>query len=278
MIQTFRNLRAHVLDKWFIKNPRLRSRITRIVYGDKNVELNLFGTSLEVNSLRENGYLRAHRLALNSSLWRDEVSTLLALFSILRPGDTFVDVGANVGLFSCTVSRLPDVKVLAFEAHPDTYLRLARNASHHGATATHVAVSDKPGELSFVDGAVSHVFAEASHRNAYHEGTTTIKVEARPLDDLLPMDRPLVMKVDVEGHEPAVLNGAKRLIESGQLKAVILDASPESRKAAEILRQHQYVVLDAGNYGEVSSQTGVFLALNPDGLARIRIDRATISE
>lgn len=271
MIKALRNIRAHLLEKWFIKNPRLRSRVTRLIYGNKDVEINLFGTTLEVNSLRENGYLRAYRLARNSSLWRDEMSTLLALFSILRPGDTFVDVGANVGLFSSTVSRLPNVRVLAFEAHPDTYSRLARNAARHGAKATQVAVSDEPGELEFLDGAVSHVFAAASHQNAYHIGKTGIKVKARTLDEMLPRDRPLIMKVDVEGHEPEVLKGAGELMKSGLIHAVLLDASPgsESLQAASLLRQSQFTILDASTLREASAHTAVFLALSKDGLVRL---------
>ncbi|MBL9116061.1 MAG: FkbM family methyltransferase [Verrucomicrobiaceae bacterium] len=253
--------RAYLLDKLFIKQPWLRRLVTQCLYGTGDHEVQLFGTRLKVNALRENGYLRADRLVKHSSLWRDEVSLLMTLSHLVQAGDTFVDVGANIGVFCCSLARLPGVKVIAFEANPETYKRLQANAAVHGVDARCMAISDKAGELEFCDGAVSHVFAEVSHRNDYHLGGSTVKVKAMPLDDVLSGQNRLVIKVDVEGHEPQVLRGAERLIESGAVKAVVLDASKEARTASQWLEGKGFKLVDPLTYLPPSASTGVFVAL-----------------
>jgi len=262
MHMTFwRNLRAYVLDKWFIKNPVLRRFVTRMLYGEKDMEVFLCGTRLIINSTRENGYLRAFRRAEHSSLWRDEVGSLLSLFAVLRSGDLFLDVGANIGVFACMVARLPGIEVMAFEAHPNTFTRLQINSQHAGVKAVQMAVSDVKGTMEFVDGAVSHVFAAVAHRNDYHSGPTII-VESSRLDDIIKSSKSIVLKIDVEDHECAVLRGAERLLDQGSVQAVLLDAGREALNAAEMLKQRGFLMLDARTLGAVGSSTPAFLMLS----------------
>ncbi len=58
------------------------------------------------------------------------------LSTVLRPGDTVVEVGANIGFLSLLASRLvgPSVRVLAIEAHPRTYFALLNNLKRNSAT------------------------------------------------------------------------------------------------------------------------------------------------
>lgn len=252
---------AWVLDRWFIKNPRLRLMVTKWFYGNKDTRINLAGTSLLINATKENGYLRAYKAAQRSSLWRDEIATVCALFATLRPGDLFVDVGANIGLFSCLVSRVPEVKVLALEACPDTFQRLEKNCRDHGIEAINTAVSNSERLLDFCAGAVSHVFAAAIHRNSYHFGKT-VQILARPLDDLIQMERPIVLKIDVEGHEPEVLEGCSRLLNRGLIHGVFLDASSEARKAAQWLASRGFEIVDPSSFKELTESSSVYLALS----------------
>lgn len=251
-----------MFDRLFIKQPRIRALVTRCLYGDKDAEVSLMGCRLIINSTAENGYLRAFKKAQGSSLWRDEVSTLCALFSILRPGDLFVDVGANIGLFSCMVSRLPDVEVVAIEANKDTFCRLEKNCAAHGVRAIHAAISDRDQILQFCSGAVSHVFAAKAHRNEYHFGGL-VEMQAHTLDKLIHSDRPMILKLDVEGHELEVLKGASALIANARIHAVVLDASAEARKAATWLESQGFIVCDATSLSPVTDTSGVFIALSP---------------
>lgn len=254
---------AWMIDRWFIKNPRLRLLVTKWVYGDKNTRITLAGTSLLINSTKENGYLRAYKAAQTSSLWRDEIGTICALFATLRPGDMFVDVGANIGLFSCIVARLPDVEVLALEANPDTYRRLEENCRDLGVMAINTAVSNCDRMLEFCSGAVSHVFAVSDHRNSYHFGES-VQVRARPLDHLIQGSRPLVLKIDVEDHEPEVLEGCSRLLAEGMIHAVFLDASGEARKAALWLERRGFKIVDPTSFKGLTDSSGVYLALSAE--------------
>jgi FkbM family methyltransferase len=257
------HIKSYLIDRFFIKKPWLRKRVTRWLYGTANARVRLFGADLTVNAARENGYLRAFRKAAYSSVFRDEVSGFLALAHVLREGDCFVDVGANIGLYSSVVARLPGVKVVALEANPDTYRRLEENALTHHFEAVHIAVSDQPGELEFVEGAVSHVFAVSEHRTVYNT-SETVKVRSARLDEILSVEEgPFILKIDVEDHEPQVLAGASGLLEVGRIHAVLLDVSQKSAEAASQLRSKGFHVLDADTFSEPTAATAVFLAIHP---------------
>ena len=60
----------------------------------------------------------------------------LFLSTVFRPGDTVIDVGANIGVLSLLTSRLLGLsgRVLAIEAHPRTYLALLNNLKRNSAT------------------------------------------------------------------------------------------------------------------------------------------------
>jgi FkbM family methyltransferase len=256
-------LKSYLIDKYFIKKPKLRRWVTRLIYGDHDMQANLFGCTLTIHSVRENGYLRAYQKAASSSLFRDEVSVLLALSHVLREGDCFVDIGANIGLYSAVMSRLPGVKVLAIEANPDTCRRLGVNASRHRFESRNIAISDVTGELEFSEGAVSHVFAVSAHRTIYNT-SETVKVSSITLSEML-ADRagPFVLKIDVEDHEPQVLAGASSLLESGRIAAVLLDVSMQSWVAAKTLRASGFHIVDASTFGEPSELSGAILAIHP---------------
>jgi FkbM family methyltransferase len=257
-----RKWKAYVFDQFFIKQPRLRLFITRLLYGDRLHEITLFGSRLTVHSIKENGYLRAFNVARHGSLWRDETSSMMALFTILRPGDHFIDAGANIGVYSCTISRVPGVSVTAFEASPSTFERLKINCERHGVKALNVALSDREQDLEFSTGVVSHVFAASSHRNRYHFGPT-VTISASRLDVLVDDSRPIIMKLDVEGHELEVLHGAQKLISSGAIHAVLIDASPETVTASTWLEAQGFTLLDPTTFLPPRSSLSTLLALSP---------------
>ena len=260
---TFTKIRAWAIDQLFIKQPRLRYLVTRLIYGRGPRQISLLGTSLTVDALRENGYLRAYQRTRTTSLWRDETATFCALFAVLRPGDLFVDAGANIGLFACTVARLPSVHCIAFEANPDTFPRLKTNADLHGVEARNIALSDSNDrELEFASGAISHVFAADAHRNRYHVGGT-VRLRTHTLDSQLERDRPIVLKIDVEGHELEVLGGAHDLLETGTIEAVMLDASPETAAAAVKLATHGFHLLNPATFLPATPADPVILAVSP---------------
>jgi FkbM family methyltransferase len=217
-----------LLDRYFIRQPKVRQFVTRTLERDEDQDVNLFGTRLRINRIKEHGYLRAARkLGFHSAL-RDEAGALVTLSLLLCPGDTFVDVGANVGLFVCTLGRQRflsgEPRFYAFEANPDTFNRLVESARGLDITVQQVAISDRLGELEFVAGAVSHVFTEWTNRNQYNfKDQPRTVVRSQRLDESDIKGNSLIIKIDVEGQELKVLRGATALFDHDRVKAVYLD-------------------------------------------------------
>jgi FkbM family methyltransferase len=146
-------------------------------------------------------------------LRQEEPEDLLVLRRLLLPGQTFVDCGANVGLWSLVAATAvrPSGKVFAFEPNPRTHQRLAQHIEHNGlgaiVTTFASCCGSDTGELSFRCEArhnVSHVASESA--------SNTVFVPVTPLDAALG-DHPVHgVKIDVEGHELPVLKGSESLL------------------------------------------------------------------
>jgi FkbM family methyltransferase len=238
-----------IIDKQFIKRPLLRRFITRLFYGNKDKIVNFLSTSLYINSLKENGYLRAGKYADKSSVFRDEVSILINLASFITPGTTFIDVGANVGLYCSSFARFQKVyqhlEIYAFEANPDTFSRLSKTVEDKNIEIFNVALSNNNKELDFVEGVVSHVFAEKTNINSYHlKNRKTVKVEAKRLDSFNIEGDSIMLKIDVEGHEYEVLEGAKGLFEAGRIRVVYLDGYKKQEAILSFLKNYGFKLFD----------------------------------
>lgn len=143
-------------------------------------------------------------------VFREDYEPEVQFFSErLRPGQSFIDVGANFGLFTVLASRRVGAagKVLAFEpwAGSATHLRRNVEANRCANVAIHeCALSDDVGTAKFS-------VHEDCGRNSLGQLDTadSAEVEVRRLDELLPGDARLDwMKIDVEGAEELVLRGA----------------------------------------------------------------------
>jgi FkbM family methyltransferase len=254
-----------LIDRFFIKQPLLRRAVTRLLEGDCEKQVEVTGTKLTVHTIKEHGYLRASRLCRNSSLLRDELSVIINLSLLLNESDTFIDVGANVGFYTHTAARfaklLPGMRVYAYEANPDTYARLVREAPRH-VRARQIAISDRAGSLDFVEGAVSHVFTVSGKASRYSIEERVVCVPAHRLDECDIKGDSLVIKVDVEGQEMEVLKGAAGLLEAGRVKAVYLDGY-ENRGVEEMLKEYGFRLFDGRTLDAVSGDVFSLLAVHP---------------
>lgn len=141
------------------------------------------------------------------------------LTSRLRPGDVFVDVGANIGYFSLLASKLvgPTGAVVAIEASPSTFALLRANLELNHASnvrAVNVAASDTSGSLTLYEGPTwNRGLATTVHPRG---GTETTEVASLPLSDILSADelaRARVLKIDVEGAELRVVRGLLEVLD-----------------------------------------------------------------
>jgi FkbM family methyltransferase len=131
----------------------------------------------------------------------------------LKPGCTFVDVGANIGYFTLLGSRTVGRRgsVIAFEPLPATRKRLERNVHLNGATNIEIhcaAASDCNGSATFYEGPSDHL-GQSSLRKLVEvqRRPSAIQVPTTRLDDVLRSRTVDLIKIDVEGAEVRVLMG-----------------------------------------------------------------------
>jgi FkbM family methyltransferase len=141
-----------------------------------------------------------------------EPATILTLQRHLRPGDVFVDVGANVGMIALTASALVGAsgQVLAFEPNVDVAARLEASIDANGVQNIRVFRT----ALGDVDGD-GRLDATAQHGTASLRAGVGAAVPIRRGDaflEALDPARRVFVKIDVEGYEHRVLIGFGSLL------------------------------------------------------------------
>lgn len=155
-----------------------------------------------------------------------EEGTLDVMRRVLRPGDTFIDVGANLGLMTLWAARLVGTSghVHAFEPQPDTYAVLERNLALNGVrnvTLHRLALGSKPERRSLYER--SHISRGAASMVKPEQDFGQTSVELDTLDHIIEASQiktVRMVKMDIEGWELEVLKGTRRLL--SQLDAPIL--------------------------------------------------------
>lgn len=157
---------------------------------------------------------------------RDLIQRYISLFGVWEPhmtrwlrgrlgaGDTFVDVGANIGYFAVLGSRLvgPEGRVVAIEASPVFHDRVLQHVRLNGCAnvrAVNAAVSDSHQTLTFVLASSNNMGANSI---VPYDGPaeSSFEMAARPLPEILDGDElasARVIKIDVEGAEGGVIRG-----------------------------------------------------------------------
>ncbi len=153
---------------------------------------------------------------------------------VLRQGDLFVDVGANIGSYS-VLAASKGAQVIAVEPIPATYERLVANLRlnrmESAARPVCLGLSDQKKTLRFSvdEDTVNHVLTD-------DEDAPCKEIDVVTLDSIVGDRAPTVIKIDVEGHELAVLMGATKTFSASSLLAVIIETNSSGLR---------YGVLDA---------------------------------
>jgi FkbM family methyltransferase len=163
-----------------------------------------------------------------------EFADMAFVLHLLRPGDLFADVGANIGSYTVLASGVIGCRTVAFEPDPSTAAALERNISLN-KIAERVelrisAVGDRDGEARFSIG--------LDTQNHVLTGADVIgrSVPMQTLDRAL-FDSgriPILIKIDVEGYEAEALRGACAVLAAPGLNGVLTEN--RSPTVVEMLR------------------------------------------
>jgi len=194
------------------------------------------------------GYkLRFFPSNLSEQLWinptaRDEPLAFFAEY--LRPGDTVIDVGANIGdtCIVCANAVGPEGHVFAFEPHPRVFRWLAENVRLNGirnATLANLALGEVDGTVTFSD-------QRRDDMNRVLRDGRGLSVPVRRLDGAIAAIATIaLLKIDVEGFEIFVLRGAPTTLRAADCVHVELGQKHFQKygyDASDVMR----ILVDAG--------------------------------
>ncbi len=152
--------------------------------------------------------------------------------NIYTKGRTIIDIGANFGFHTLEFADLVgDGKVISFEPQKLIYYQLCGNIILNGydnITAYNVALSDEHNYLKMENlqyNSTETINIGNAHLDAYYDSGYN-EVEVRPLDSY-EFDSVSVIKIDVQGYEPRVLNGAIETIKRHKPVIFIEVESPQ---------------------------------------------------
>jgi FkbM family methyltransferase len=222
-------------------NARLQYEIRGWAYWAKC--LNPLRNTITIEDLPLGLQLRAYkRDAVGRGLYRrkihEPVLTKLLLTRFANPAErNFIDVGANIGYFTCLMSKLAGAagKVLAIEPEPQNLELLRQNIALNRLTNVMV----HPCALGAGEGTAMLGLYKSSNRGRHsivdEAAKSRIKVPVRTLDDLAKDSGTngkswSLVKIDVEGYEAFVLDGAKQTLP--RIETLVMEFSPALLKLA----------------------------------------------
>lgn len=158
-----------------------------------------------------------------------EFADMAFVLHFLRQEDLFVDVGANVGSYTVLACAAAGARGLAFEPVPGTFERLRENIRINHLDKRVIAVCKGVG-------AKREVVKVTKDRNTTNRvlmddelGYEAVDVDVVTLDTFLQAETPNMIKIDVEGWETPVLEGARKMLEKQDLRAVVMELNGSGR-------------------------------------------------
>lgn len=174
-----------------------------------------------------------------------------------RENMVILDIGANFGLYSlftaayCHEKGLDGVKIFGFEPNPNECDKFQRNVDinrYSQIQVAQLAISDSTGVCpmaipSIGMGVFGHLLTEKSTVNSLDE---IMEVKTADLDSWCKMygiEQVDIVKIDVEGHELAVLQGAENLLNCQAIGCILMEVGQgQWREAIEKLRVCGYSI------------------------------------
>ena len=257
--------------------PRGRARLADIILGGLKGQVEVhagdFSWQLDIAD-------RVQRLMI-AGVYEPELTSFLR--TKLSPGDTVLDIGAHIGWYAAGFLNAVGAsgKVLAFEPRPDHFARLsnlAENAARDGYTLKpfNNGLSDNAGEIELHCGDANSGFntiVGEFTRPGLTPSSLSIKVER--LDDVLAredVDRVALAKIDVEGAEYGVLQGAGDFLRPDRIRQLYVELSPQAAEAQGLARDTVATLLREAGYDGQRFERGQLFPIVEDDFRRWTFD------
>ena len=202
----------------------------------------LFGSMMSEVAINNNGSLHfmtpTPLLQARANLVLTKEPETIAWIDTFEAHETFWDVGANVGVFSLYAAHKRGVRVLAFEPSADNYMVLCRNViinKLEGQVVPYCIAFSGNTELGVLNspsrqmGAALHQFGRRGETSRYWSGGNNTFAQGMvgfTIDDFIRQFRPLFptrLKLDVDGLEWPILQGAKQTLCDARLQSVMAE-------------------------------------------------------
>ena len=211
-----------------------------------------------------------------------ECDEMIAFGCLLFPGARVLEVGGHIGFTSLYFASLVDSfgKVIVFEPGPNNLKYIKSNIAKAGNVRLEVAgCSDLDGEsVLYIDNLTgqnnSLIFnfeglaANAKAAPGVQVSTAPVTISTVKIDTYCEQSayQPDFIKIDVEGHELAVLRGAEKLLDSEKPPMLMVEVQSDHIEIVEMLRNYGYCLFSAT--GELTGDSlgeknGNIFALHP---------------
>lgn len=160
-----------------------------------------------------------------------EYSDMLFTLRFLRSQDNFLDIGANSGLYTVLASKCGQANSLSIEPIPNTFERLQKNCLLNGLAKKtilkNIALGNEAGKLKMTAN-----FDATNHIVLGETNEANLEVEVSTVDLVCEQHNfsPIFIKLDVEGFEEKVLEGANKILSSSDLKIVLVECNESGLK------------------------------------------------
>lgn len=202
-------------------------------------------------------YVAAWRV---NTFWEKEPETIRWIDSF-KPSSLFIDVGANIGLYSLYAARSRGVNVLAFEPESLNYALLNKNIllnqMDQKIQAYSLAISD---EITldalhislFLEGCSSNNFKETldfkrkNFKPQFSQGCFSMTLDDLVQKHLIPV--PQYIKIDVDGIEHRIIKGARQTLGQPELQSVLVELNtnlPEHCQIVDLMKENGFVYSQA---------------------------------
>lgn len=171
----------------------------------------------------------------HESLYTKEPETIAWIDSFEAQDALMLDVGANIGCYTLyALSRRPSLRVVAVEPHGPSREKLVENVAMNGwgdrVTVVGCVLTNAIGKTGFSARAIAGTSDGRLVLGDTHDAMT-IDALVESIGEI-----PHYIKIDVDGHEPSVISGARATLSSEECLSVLVELSERAAETDEMIR------------------------------------------